>query len=395
MWAERPFTPLHRPQLGEEEIAAVTRVIRSGWIAQGAETETFESEFAAFVGAPHAVAVSNGTAALALALAALDVGAGGEVVTVSHSFIATANAVAAVGATPVFVDVDPDTLNIDAAKIEAALGPATRAILVVHQLGMPCDLPAILAIAQRHDIPVVEDAACAIGSEVQIGEAWERIGKPHGRLACFSFHARKPLATGEGGMVTADDDALVRRLRLLRNHGMSLDAHIRHASGTVLFESYEGRSLNYRLSDIQAAIGREQLRRIPAAVAERRRLAARYGDAFLDCGFATPLTEPPYARTNYQSYAVRVADGLDQRGVMQRMLDAGIATRRGVMCAHLEPAWPRQAWLCGVHRNGCADAGCLAESERGRDRHLLLPLYPGLSDPDQDRVVAALRLACA
>jgi perosamine synthetase len=395
MWADRPFTSLHRPQLGDEEIAAVTRVIRSGWIAQGAETESFESEFAAFVGAPHAIAVSNGTAALALALAALDIGAGHEVLTVSHSFIATANAVAAVGATPVFVDVAPDTLNIDAAKVEAALSPATRAILVVHQLGLPCDLAAILPIARRHGIAMVEDAACAIGSEVRIGGSWERIGKPHGRLACFSFHARKPLATGEGGMVTAADDGLAQRLRLLRNHGMSLPAHVRHASGTVLFESYAGRSLNYRLSDIQSAIGREQLRRIPGAIGERRRLAARYAHALAGCGFVTPLAEPPYARANYQSYAVRLADGLDQRDVMQRMLDAGIATRRGVMCAHLEPAWPRHSWLCGAHRERCTDARCLVESEAGRDRHLLLPLYPGLSDSDQDGVVAALRRACA
>jgi len=398
MSAERRFIPLHRPTLGAAEEAAVAHVIRSGWVSQGPEVALFEREFAAMVGAEHAVAVANGTAALELALRALGIGPNDEVITVSHSFIATANAVRAVGAQAVFVDVLPQTLNIDPAKVAAAVSSATSAVLVVHQVGMPCDMSAILAIARRQGLRVIEDAACALGSEIEIAGRWERIGRPHGDLACFSLHGRKPITTGEGGMLTTRDAALDRELRRLRNHGMSLSAHERHSVGQVAFESYDGASLNHRLSDIAAAIGREQLKRLPEIVDRRRMLAARYAAAIASAGIATTLQEPIWARSNWQSYPVRLPDGIDQRLVMQRLLDEGVATRRGVMCAHLEPGWPRAAWICGEHREGCGADGrrchALTESERGRDRHILLPLYPGLGEADQMRVIAALERAC-
>ncbi len=397
MSAERRFIPLHRPNLGEAECEAAARVIRSGWVSQGAETEAFEAEFAALVGAPHAVAVGSATAALELALRALEIGPGHEVITVSHSFVATANAIRAVGAGAVFVDVEPDTLNINPSLVEPAIGAATRAILVVHQAGTPCDLTALLAIARRRRLLVIEDAACAIGSEILFGSDWQRIGRPHGDAACFSFHGRKPITTGEGGIIACRDGAIDRRLRLLRNHGMTVPAARRHHAATVAFEDYVLPGFNHRLSDIAAAIGRAQLERLPAIVARRRALAAGYVARLAPLAAATALREPAWARSNWQSFPVRLADRLDQRRVMQGMLDDGIATRRGIMCAHLEPAWPKTDWRCSARPIcECNGQGCdaLIESERGRDRHILLPLYPALTENEQDRVVAALQRAC-
>ena len=198
----KDFVPVARPHLGHEEVAAAGRAILSGWVTQGPEVAAFEREFAAYVGSPHACAVSSGTTALHLALLAVGVRPGDEVITVSHSYIATANSIRYCGATPVFVDIDPATFNIDPRKIEPAISERTRAILCVHQMGMPCDLKAIVEIGRRRGLPVVEDAACAIGSEILWQGQWEKIGKPHGDVACFSFHPRKLLTTGDGGMLT-------------------------------------------------------------------------------------------------------------------------------------------------------------------------------------------------
>jgi dTDP-4-amino-4,6-dideoxygalactose transaminase len=359
-------------------------VILSGWITQGPEVAAFEREFAETVGSSHACAVSSCTTALHLALVALGVGHGDEVITVSHSFIATANAIRYCGATPVFVDIEKETLNIDPSLMERAISPRTKAILVVHQLGMPCDLGAILAIARPRGIPVVEDAACAIGSEIRIDGRWERIGKPHGENACFSFHPRKLLSTGDGGMITTNDSALDRQFRLLRQHGMSVPDSVRHASNAVIFEEYPVFGYNVRMTDIQAAIGREQLRRLPAIVARRRELAARYHERLAGVSAVAAPVEPEWARTNWQTFHVRLLDGSDQRAVMQRMLDEGVSTRRGVMNAHLERAYPAGTWSA---------AGPLTRSEIAQDRCIMLPLYHDMTDADQDRVVEALRSA--
>ncbi|HJX66299.1 MAG TPA: DegT/DnrJ/EryC1/StrS family aminotransferase, partial [Polyangia bacterium] len=214
--------PIVRLALGDAEVEAAGRVIRSGWVAQGPEVAAFERELAAAVGAPFAVAVSNCTVALELSLRVAGVQPGDDVATVSHSFIATANAVVALGARPIFVDVQPDTYCMDPAALVRAITPRTRAILCVHQIGFPCDLPAILAVARPLGLPVIEDAACAIGSEIRIDGDWQRIGRPHGLLACFSFHPRKLITTGDGGAITTSDPSLAERLRLLRQHAMSL-----------------------------------------------------------------------------------------------------------------------------------------------------------------------------
>jgi len=377
--------PIARPVLGEPEAEAARRAILSGWVTQGPEVAAFEQEFAAVVGAPHACAVSSCTTALHMALVACGVEAGDEVVTVSHSFIATANAVRYCGATPVFVDVELDTFNMDVSQLEPAIGPQTKAILAVHQLGMPCNLGAITDIARRHGLPVIEDAACAIGSQIRWNGTWEPIGRPHGDIACFSFHPRKLLSTGDGGMLTTKSADLDRRFRLLRQHGMSVPDTVRHQSSEVTFEEYPIVGFNYRLTDIQAAIGREQVRRLPSLVARRRELAERYQSAFRACPAIEAPVEPEWARTNWQSYAIRVARGR-QRAVMQALLDEGISTRRGVMNAHREAAYPPGTWRV-------APAHHLERSEEAQETAIMLPLFHDLHEADQDRVIDAVRAA--
>jgi dTDP-4-amino-4,6-dideoxygalactose transaminase len=376
--------PVARPWLDERDAEAARRAILSGWVTQGPEVAAFEREFATAVSAPYACAVSSCTTALHLALLAVGVGPGDEVITVSHSFIATANAVRYCNATPVFVDVTPDTFNIDPALIEPALSGRTKAILVVHQLGMPCELQPILALAQGRGLPVIEDAACAIGSEMQWDGRWERVGRPHADIACFSFHPRKLLSTGDGGMLTTRDGTLDAAFRLLRQHGMTVPDTVRHASSQVVFEEYSVPAYNYRMTDIQAAIGREQLKRLPAIVERRRALAAKYAASLRGIPGVIPASEPAWARSNWQSYTVRLQAPLDQRRVMQRMLDEGISTRRGVMNAHREPAYPPGSWRA---------AGALTRGEEAQDTVIVLPLYHQMTDEDQERVVAALTRA--
>jgi len=374
--------PIIRPVMGEEEAEAARRPIMAGWVTQGPEVAAFEREFAAYTGAPYGCAVSNCTTALHLALLAAGVKAGDEVVTVSHSFIATANAIAYIGANPVFVDIDTATFNMDPAQVEKAITARTKAILCVHQGGMPCDLAALLPLAKAHALPLVEDAACAIGSEILWDGVWEKIGKPHGDAACFSFHPRKLVSTGDGGMITTANPEWDARFRLLRQHSMSVADTVRHGSSKVIFEAYPEIGFNYRMTDIQAAVGREQLKRLPGIVARRRELAARYAALVPDATGAAAPAEPSWARTNWQSYSVKLPEGSDQRHVMQSMLDAGVSTRRGIMCMHREAPY-RDARRVGALRN----------SEVAQDRNVLLPLFHQMTEEQQDRVVEALRAA--
>ena len=376
--------PIIKPFMGEAEAEAAKRPILSGWVTQGPEVAAFEKEFAAATGAPHACAVSNCTTALHLALLVAGVGPGDEVITVSHSYIATANSIHYCGAIPVFVDIDPATFNMDVALVEAAISPRTKAILCVHQVGMPCDLATLVPLARKHGLPLIEDAACAIGSEILWNGRWERIGKPHADVACFSFHPRKIVSTGDGGMITTANVEWDARYRLLRQHAMNVPDTVRHGSPQVIFESYPAIGFNYRMTDIQAAVGREQLKRLPEIIAYRRLMAARYSRLLAGIPGLAPPFEPAWARTNWQSYTVTLPESCDQRQVMQSMLDRGVATRRGIMCSHREPAY----------RDGCRIApGGLRRSEEAQDRNILLPLFHQFTEEEQDRVVEGLRAA--
>jgi perosamine synthetase len=304
-------------------------------------------------------------------LTALNIAPGDEVITASHSFIATANCIRYCGANPVFVDIDPDTYNIDPARVAEAITPRTRAILAVHQMGMPCDLSALVALTKRHDLILIEDAACAAGSQIRVGEQWDWIGKPHGDIACFSFHPRKVITTGEGGMLTTSNPEFDRNFKLLRQHGMSVPDTVRHSSPQVIFEDYLEVGFNYRMTDVQAAVGRKQLERLPELVARRRAHAFRYAELLGNIEGLSLPAEPEWARSNWQSYCVRLPNRVDQKEVMQNLLDQGIATRRGIMCSHREAPY-----LKGKQRYD------LRESELAQDHSILLPIYAQMSEDD-------------
>jgi dTDP-4-amino-4,6-dideoxygalactose transaminase len=368
------------PLLDENEAGAAREAVLSGWVSQGPQVAAFEREFAALVDAPFACAVSNCTTALHLALTAIDIAPGDEVITASHSFIATANCIRYCGATPVFVDIDPETYNIDPARVAAAITPRTRAILAIHQMGMPCDLSALVALAKRHDLILIEDAACAAGSQIRIDEQWDRIGKPHGDIACFSFHPRKVITTGEGGMLTTSHAAFDGKFKLLRQHGMSVPDTVRHGSAQVIFEEYVFVGYNYRMTDMQAAVGRQQLMKLPDIVARRRTIASRYSELLGNIeGLRLPF-EPDWARSNWQSYCVRLPDRVDQRAVMQSLLDRGIATRRGIMCSHREKPYAGEKPLHD-----------LKQSELAQDHSILLPIYAQMTEENVVCVADGLR----
>jgi perosamine synthetase len=368
--------PVMRPWFGPEEQAAVSEVIASGWVAQGPKVAEFEREFAAFAGAAHGVAASSCTTALHLALVLGDIGPGDEVVVPSLSFIATANVVRYVGATPVFADIDPATGNLTAKTIEAALSPRTRAVIVVHQGGVPAEVEEIRSA--HGELLLIEDAACAAGSTYR--------GRPVGArsaMAAWSFHPRKLLTTGEGGMLTTGDAGWAARARRLREHAMSVSAAERHASGSSAPEEYTEVGYNYRMTDLQAAVGLVQLGRLPAMVARRRALAARYQELLAGIPGLVTVRDPEHGQGNYQSFWIALPAGFPMsRGDLLRYLARHeVSARRGIMAAHLEPAY--------------ASAGPfdLPATEWLTANSLILPLFHAMTEAEQDQVVAALYAA--
>jgi nucleotide sugar dehydrogenase len=365
--------PLSRPDVDWHEAHAAAATIRTGWLTQGSQLPLLESEFAAYVNAPYACAVSSGTAALHLALVAARIGHGDEVITVSHSFIATANSIVLAGARPVFVDIEPATFNIDPLRVEEAITPRTKAILCVHQLGMPCDIVLLREIAARRHLLLIEDAACAAGSEIEIDGEWQRIGRPHGLLACFSFHPRKLLTCGEGGMITTSDESLLGSLQRLRNHGLSI-AGGRLAAAEVGY--------NYRMNEIQAAMLREQIRKLPSMLSERRRLVKEYRGLLTPVSGIVLPSEPDWAKTNWQSLCARLPAPGMQSAVLAALDNAGIECRPGISNAHQQPSYRSSALTGSLRHSENAAADCI-----------MLPLYPGLRSADIMKIVEVLAAA--
>lgn len=367
--------PVIRPWLGDEEAEAAAAAVRSGWVAQGPRVAEFEAAFAASAGAGHGIAVSSCTTGLHLALYLLGVGPGDEVVVPSFSFIATANAARYVGATPVFADVDPLTGNLTPQTIEAVLTPRTAAVIGVHQGGVPFDVAALTELCAKKNLALVHDSACAAGS------TYQGHGVSAGAdLAAWSFHPRKLLTTGEGGMLTTDNPAWATRLRRLREHGMSVSAAERHSSGSVKLEEYEEVGFNFRMTDMQAAVGLVQLGKLDTVIARRRELAQRYQTLLSGIDGLRCVTDPSYGTTNYQSFWVVLPE--DYPGtvvdVLGELSQRGISGRRGIMAAHLEPAY------------GEANKLDLPATEMLTSRSLVLPLFHQMTEAEHDSVVTAL-----
>lgn len=364
--------PFASPYLPGGEAEALAEVIASGWVSQGPRVQAFEKAFADRVGAPSAVATTNCTTALHLALHASGISPGDEVIVPSLSFIATANAVWQSGAVPVFADIDPHTYNLDPLAAERAITQRTRAIMPVHQLGLPADMDAFAELSKRYGIAIVEDAACAIGASYK----GRSIGSGPS-LACFSLHPRKVITTGEGGMISVHDSDLALRLRQLRQHAMDVSDFARHNARDVVVESYPERGFNLRMTDMQAALGLCQLTVLDEILDRRRRLAERYTKLLVPIPGIEPPYEPPYVERTWQSYCVRIRTGsaIGRDELMRRLLADGIATRRGVMAIHLEGAY------AGV------ETGPLVHTEAAAAETMMLPLFPDLTEEQQEYVV--------
>ena len=369
--------PIAKPYITPDEAQAAYDTILTGWITQGPRVAEFEEKFASYTGAKYAVAVSNCTTALHLCMIVAGIKEGDEVICPSMSYIATANSIKYVGAKPVFAEVDTTTYNLNVKDVEKRITPRTKAILLVHQIGMPADIDAFRELADKHKLVLIEDAACAAGSKYK-GAA---IGS-HSELVCFSFHPRKVISTGDGGMITTNNEEYAKRMKLLRQHGMSVNDRVRHGSSKLIFEDHVEVGYNYRMTDIQAAVGIKQLEKLDWIVEERRKIANKYNEAFAGIEFLQLPIESEGYFTNYQSYSIYLKPNcpVERNDLMQRLLDDGISTRRGIMTAHRETAY----------KDECAGLS-LPVTEDACDRSIVLPLYVPMKDEEVEEVIAKVK----
>ncbi len=369
--------PLAKPFLSHEEAQLAYDTILTNWVTQGPRVAEFEEKFALYAGSKYAVALSNCTTALHLSMIVAGIKEGDEVICPSMSYIATANSIVYVGATPVFAEVNPETYNIDPVDVVKRITPKTKAILIVHQIGLPADIDAFKKICKEHNLILIEDAACAAGSAYKGG----KIGS-HSDLVCFSFHPRKVITTGDGGMIATNNEAYYNRLKLLRQHGMSVNDRVRHESTKVIIEDHLEVGYNYRMTDIQAAVGIKQLERLDSIIEGRRAIASKYLAAFSDIPFIRLPQEPEGYFTNWQSFSIYLKPEcpVSRNELMQNLLDLGIATRRGVMTTHRETAYKNR----GQQVN-------LPISEDAADRSIVIPLYVPMLNEDVDYVIYHIR----
>lgn len=365
--------PLQKPYFDKKEEEAVAEVLHSGWVTQGPKVKEFEEAVCGFTKAQYGVATTSATTALFLSLHALSIGKGDEVLLPSFSFIATANVVVHAGATPVFVDIEAHTYNIDPNKVEEKINKKTRAIIPVDQVGLPCDLDKIFKIAKKHNLHVIEDAACALGSVYK----GRKIGS-FGQMVCISFHPRKPITTGEGGMILTNDKKLTDDLRILRHQGMSVSDVARHMSKRVIHETYPVIGYNFRMSDIQAAVGVAQMKKLPKILEKRAYLAGRYTKSFLGSKNIIPPFVPDGFVHNWQSYIIRLRGNakISRDELRQKLARVGISTRIGIMAAHLEPPYRKMYPKLS-----------LPETEAATRETITIPLYFQMIQKEQDFVI--------
>ena len=378
------FLPFALPEIGEEEIAEVVATLRSGWVTTGPKARRFEQDFATFLGEPealHCVAVNSATAGLHLALEALGIGPGDEVVTTTHTFTATAEVVRYLGADVKLVDIDPATLNIDPAAVQAAITPRTRAIMPVHYAGLAADMPALLDIARRHGLKVVEDAAHALPTTC----GGQLVGTLSSDATVFSFYANKTITTGEGGMLVTRDAALAQRARVMRLHGMNRDAFDRFtAKVPSWYYEVVAPGFKYNLTDIAAALGLQQLKKAHAFQQARQRIAARYDAAFADLPLRLPPQPLPGDQHAWHLYALRLGDGaaIERDRFIEGLFDAGIGCSVHYIPLHLHPYW-RERYALRPEQ--------FAQAQKAYERILSLPLYTRMTDADVQRVIDAVR----
>lgn len=380
MTTPHKFLPYGRQTVDEADIEAVARVLRSDWLTTGPMVEEFEKAFAEFTGTAHAVAVCNGTAALHAAMAALGIGPGDEVIVPAITFVATSNAVVYQGGTPVFVDVDPETLLIDPEDVRRKITPRTKAIAAVDYAGQPCDYAALRVIANEHKLALLADACHALGG------AYE--GQPVGSqadLSTFSLHPVKPIATGEGGMIVTNNADYAAKMRIFRNHGITTDFRQREKVGAFFYEMTEI-GYNYRLSDIHCALGLSQLRKLPGWVRRRQAIAKQYDRAFAGHNSIRPLAKRPGISHGYHLYAVRLAPPLDRAAVFRALRAENIGTNVHYLPVYLHPFYRDRFGL---------QPGLCPRAEEAYAQLLTLPLFPAMSDADVESVIAAIDRVCA